>query len=77
MEEHLFRRSLQAAVLILMAALSVVLCGQQPVAIASATIKVLPIDPSSRTVLMGGDASLKGNLKEQWPGQAARFWVYN
>jgi hypothetical protein len=60
-----------------MAALSVVLCGQQPVAIASATIKVLPIDPSSRTVLMGGDASLKGNLKEQWPGQAARFWVYN
>ena len=77
MQMHLFRRSYQATFLLLSAVLPVVLCSQQQAARADAAVKALPIDPASRTVLMSGDASLKGGLKEQWPGQAARFWVSN
>ncbi len=72
-----FRRSCQATLLILTAAFPLALWSQQTTAQADGAIKVLPIDPGNRTVLMSGDASLKGDLKEQWPGQAARFWVSN
>jgi len=77
MQMHLFRRSCQAAFLLLVTALPVVLCSQQQAAHTDSAVKVLPIDPANRTVLMSGDANLKGGLKEQWPGQAARFWVSN
>ena len=77
MPMHLFQRSCQTAILLFVAALPVVLCSQQQAARTDAAVKALPIDPANRTVLMSGDASLKGGLKEQWPGQAARFWVSN
>ncbi len=49
----------------------------QPAKPAAGPAKVIPIDPADKTVLMGADASLKGEMKEAWPGQAARFWVVN
>ena len=39
-------------------------------------ISVIPIDPAASNVLMASDADLDGSLKEQWPGQAARFWIW-
>ncbi len=38
---------------------------------------MLSIVPADTNVLMAADASLKGDLKVQWPDQAARFWVWN
>jgi hypothetical protein len=33
------------------------------------------LDPTAQNVLMAGDSKATDDLKEVWPGQAARFWV--
>jgi len=76
--ESLFlRRIFRAALLGLLAASPILVCAQAPAAPAPTSPKILSIDPADSTVLMSGDASLTGALKEQWPHQAARFWVSN
>ncbi len=70
---HLSRRWFKAAVLSVLPALALVAYSQQPAAPA----KVIPLDPADKTVLMGSDARLKGDLIEQWPGEAPHFWIMN
>jgi hypothetical protein len=66
-----------AAVVGLLAASLGLAGAQAPAAPAASPAKILSIDPADSTVLMSGDAILTGALKQQWPHQAARFWVSN
>ena len=68
------RTARRSAILIALVLIPFAMHGQEP-AKPAATTKALDIDPATKTVLMASDASFKGDLKEVWPGQAARFWV--
>lgn len=67
----------QVATLLFLAAIPLIVLSQQPAEHADAAARILSVDPATKTVLMASDAAFKGDLKEVWPGQAARFWVNN
>jgi hypothetical protein len=69
------RRLAPSAAVLALASSAIVSLAQGMTAPIAPVPHTKQIDPAAQNVLMASDSSAHGDLKEVWPGQAARFWV--